>query len=104
MKILKENLYFVVLLLICISFAAYQLDKLSEEDAYMEIIIDEGDTLWGLAANYSEGTPPYHWIEQVKTLNDLQTDQIISGELLRLPVKINNHADHRMAEVGEEAR
>lgn len=103
MKFLKENYYFIVLLIVFLSVAAYQLDKLSEEDNYLEIVINDGDTLWGLANNYSDGTPAHHWIEQVKSLNELQTDQINSGELLRLPVKMNPQAEHRVAEMGEEA-
>lgn len=102
MKLLKENYYFIILLAVCVLFASYQLDRLAEEDAYMEIVIHEGDTLWQLASDYSEGTPAHEWIKQVKNMNNLPTDQIKSGELLRLPVKIERN-DQRFAKAGEEA-
>ncbi|PIC65553.1 hypothetical protein CSV79_00295 [Sporosarcina sp. P13] len=104
MKFIKENYYFALLLLVCLSFAWYQFDQLAEEDHYMEIVIDEGDTLWGLASSYSDGIPRQHWIDQVRSLNELTSDQINSGELLRLPVKLNKGTDSRVAELGVEGR
>ncbi|AXH98781.1 LysM peptidoglycan-binding domain-containing protein [Sporosarcina sp. PTS2304] len=104
MKFIKENYYFALLLLVCLSFAWYQFDKLAEEDQYLEIVINEGDTLWELASNYSEGMPRHHWIDQVISLNELSTDQINSGELLRLPIKIKKGSDSRVAELGVEGR
>ena len=103
-EFIKNNYYFAVLLAVCVSFAWVQFDKIAEEDHYMEIVINEGDTLWQLASNYSEDIPTTHWIEQVRSLNDLPTDQIVSGELLRVPVKINKQTDIRVAEIGVESR
>ncbi|ARD49373.1 hypothetical protein SporoP37_15020 [Sporosarcina sp. P37] len=99
-EFIKNNYYFAVLLAVCVTFAWVQFDKLAEDDQYMEIVINEGDTLWGLASNYSEDIPAAHWIKQVRSLNELQSDQIISGELLRVPVKINKQSDMRVAEMG----
>lgn len=103
MKLLKENYYFIILLAVCVLFASYQLDKLAEEDTYLEIVIHEGDTLWQLASDYSEGMPAHEWIRQVKHMNNLPTDQIKTGELLRLPVKMESNGEQRLAEAGEEA-
>lgn len=99
-EFIKNNYYFAVLLIVCVSFAWVQLDKIAVEDHYMEIVVNEGDTLWQLASNYSEDIPTTHWIEQVRSLNELPTDQIVSGELLRVPVKINKQTDIRVAEIG----
>ena len=99
-EFIKNNYYFAVLLAVCVSFAWVQFDKISVEEQYMEIVINEGDTLWQLASNYSEDIPTTHWIAQVRSLNELPTDQIISGEMLRVPVKINKQTDIRVAEMG----
>ncbi len=99
-EFIKNNYYFAVLLAVCVSFAWVQFDKISMEEQYMEIVINEGDTLWQLASNYSEDIPTTHWIAQVRSLNELPTDQIISGEMLRVPVKINKQTDIRVAEMG----
>lgn len=101
-KFMKENYYFAILLLVCLSFAWFQFAQLSEEEQYMEIVIADGDTLWGLASNYSEGIPKQHWIDQVRILNELMSDQIYSGESLRLPIKADKLADSRVADIGEE--
>ncbi|WP_301109645.1 LysM peptidoglycan-binding domain-containing protein [Sporosarcina sp.] len=104
MRFIKENYFFIVLIVVILSVAAFQLDKLSVDEGFMEIVIDDGDTLWDLAVNYADAkTPPHHWIEQVKSLNELQSDQIKSGELLRLPVKMDRQPDNRLAEMGEGA-
>lgn len=99
-EFIKNNYYFAVLLAVCVSFAWVQFDKIAVEEQYMEIVINEGDTLWQLASNYSEDIPKTHWIEQVRSLNELPTDQIVSGELLRVPVKISKQEDIRVAEMG----
>lgn len=99
-EFIKRNYYFAVLLAVCVSFAWVQFDKIAVEEQYMEIVINEGDTLWQLASNYSEDIPTTHWIAQVRSLNELPTDQIVSGEMLRVPVKINKQTDIRVAEMG----
>lgn len=99
-EFIKDNYYFAVLLAVCVSFAWVQFDKIAVDDQYMEIVINDGDTLWQLASNYSEDIPTSHWIKQVRSLNELPTDQIVSGELLRVPVKVNKQSDIRVAEMG----
>lgn len=104
MKNIKENYYFIVLLAVCVSFAWFQLDRLSTEEEYVEIVINEGDTLWGLAADYSEQMSVDHWISEVRQLNGLAADEIKTGESLRLPAKMMEDVNFRMTEVGEGAR
>ena len=64
----------------------------SASNSFVEITITDGDTLWGLAQNYSEKDHPKKWIAKVMELNDMQSTMIKSGDTLKLP-----KADHSLS-------
>ncbi len=66
-------------------FAIIGASKNEKEQAYMEITITEGDTLWDLAQYHAENKPKNQWIKEVMRLNDLSTGTIRQGEDLLLP-------------------
>lgn len=103
MKFLKDHSFFIILLAVCICFASYQLNKLASDDEYVEILIADGDTLWGLASEYADQTPINTWIQQVKQLNELPTDIIRSGETLKLPIKNNSERGLQLTQLVDEA-
>ena len=104
MKLLKENAFFIILFAVCVSFAWFQLDNLSPEEEYVEVIVSEGDSLWNLAENYTDDKRAEQWILEVKQLNGLSSDRVQSGESLRLPAKMYEEPNFQMTQVGESAR
>lgn len=54
---------------------------------YTSVEVEYGDTLWGIASNYrtEEYRSLLDYIEEIKTLNGLQSDMIRSGQFLVIP-------------------
>lgn len=85
MTFVKNNSYIVLIFILCIAFTIMGVAKYGKEQAYNEIVITEGDTLWGLASLHADNESKDEWIKKVKQLNDLSSDTIRIGENLRLP-------------------
>lgn len=62
-------------------------DDINSYKYYTSVKVEYGDTLWGIASSYR--TEEYHslqdYIEEIKTLNGLQSDMIRSGQFLVIP-------------------
>ena len=54
---------------------------------YKSIEIQSGDTLWGIAEQYSDGEPIPDYIEKLKILNGLRTDDIHESRYLTVIYK-----------------
>lgn len=90
----------IIILTICIIFCGVLLgstimasgrSKASDDHAafkyYTSVQIEKGDSLWSIAVNHM--TPEYDnvqdYIEEVKELNQLDEDNIHSGQYLTIP-------------------
>jgi len=51
-------------------------------------VVDTGDTLWSIAAEYAEGRDVREVIYEIKRINGLRTSTIYPGQELRVPVAI----------------
>lgn len=56
-------------------------------EAYEQIDIEHGDTLWSLAENYRVKMDKQDWIALVKKVNHLQNENIVSGQRLLVPIE-----------------
>ncbi|MFS0574141.1 LysM peptidoglycan-binding domain-containing protein [Sporosarcina sp. 179-K 3D1 HS] len=105
MAFIKNNSYILLIFVICISATLIGTYKLAKEQAYTEVTITEGDTLWGLASLYaSDNMTKEQWIREVITMNDLSDTTIIKGDTLRMPVEEVNLPyieKHQMAGIGQ---
>jgi len=105
MTFIQKYGFILLILLLCTAFtiAGVIKETKSVSDSFIEITISEGDTLWGLAKNYSEKDKPTKWIAKVMELNDMQSTTIKSGETLKLPQLDPVLNDSMMTELaGEE--
>lgn len=61
---------------------------------YTSIMIENGDTLWGIANKYyahsDETTSINEYIKEIKLVNGLTDEQINTGEYLTLPYYVKN--------------
>lgn len=105
MTFIKNNSYILLIFAMCFGATLAGTYKLSKEQAYTEITVAEGDTLWELASIYAgDDMPKNRWIREVIAMNDLSDTTIIKGETLRLPIEELNipYIDrHQMAGVGQ---
>ena len=64
--------------------SAHDKNEQSEQKFYKSIEIKEGDTLWGIAKEYRGDAynSIYDYINEVKSINGLTSDQIHAGQYL----------------------
>ena len=104
MTFIKNNSYLLFVLILCVVFAFIGVSKYSKDQAYSEITITEGDTLWELAYQYSGTESPGKWVTTVMKINDLSSSTIRSGDNLLLPKQNTTQTtpfDTQMAGVDE---
>lgn len=86
MSFLQKNSYLLAILLVCIVFSIVGIISNQHHDAYDEITIHEGDTLWELAMQYGEQSATNRWIQEVISINNLPNSTIRAGETLKIPL------------------
>ena len=81
----------IVLLIVCL----FGFSKKTEANdgtvtTYMSVEIQKGDTLWSIAKeNAPENMSIHKYIQEVRRINHLITNDIISGEALIIPIYSN---------------
>lgn len=58
-------------------------------------VVDTGDTLWSIAAEYAEGRDIRKVIYEIKYINGLRTSMIYPGQELRIPLAGRNRVAGR---------
>lgn len=81
-----------IILLAIIGFIIIGIVYITDEKVEQaEITVEYGDTLWTLSELYRGKMSSEKWIAQVKKANNLQSDQIVSGEQLTIPIEENSY-------------
>ncbi|WP_438317838.1 cell division suppressor protein YneA [Sporosarcina sp. FA9] len=86
MTFIKNNSYLLLIFALCITFSFMGTKKIGNEPPFEEIIVSEGDTLWGLSVYYSENIPNKEWIQKVMQLNNLSSTNLQIGDDLKMPI------------------
>lgn len=86
-KISYQDLSYLLLfiILVLIMFLSVHTSAEVKYDSLIEIEVTEGDTLWAIASNYSEGVSIQSYLSQLRNYNDLQGDRIYPGQKLVVP-------------------
>jgi LysM repeat protein len=59
----------------------------AQEAAYMEISVNSGDTLWGIAKKYGPNhEDPRKIIFEISKINQLDEDYLQQGQVLKIPI------------------
>lgn len=96
---MNKQQYYIIVMILCLTIAIVvtfgsfiSVAKNNPEDTsiykyYTSIQIQSGDTLWDLANHYisSEYNSINDYINEVKILNSLETDNIHEGQYLTVP-------------------
>lgn len=75
-------------LLICpIISLAMDYSKSQEAKYYIEVFVEQGDTLWDIAKRtLPKNTDIRKYIQEIKAVNNLETAFIKEGDILKIPV------------------
>lgn len=74
---------------------ALEVNGLNLDKHYKSIIIEYGDTLWGIAAEFKDShyESVQDYIDEVMQINNLKTDRIHAGKYLTIPYYDDHHTD-----------
>lgn len=94
---IKMKLRFIILLLLIVFITIFAISGIviakepnnnttNKELTYVEIIVQEGDTLWNIARPYYDGKSDYRkFIHEIRKLNDLNEGIIYPGQIIIIP-------------------
>lgn len=74
---------FFSLVLILSFYTAFSYN--SEQGHMVQVKIEQGDTLWALADEYSGNIPHHVWIDEIMKENNLSGSVITAGQTLIIP-------------------
>lgn len=101
MTFIQKYGFILLIVFLCTAFTLVGVMKeaRSASNSFVEVTIAEGDTLWGLAQDYSSNEHPEKWIAKVMELNEMQSTMIKSGERLKMPKVDSAVPDPMMTEL-----
>lgn len=89
-KLWNQYSYAIILVVLSLltSFILFVYDGISKDDGFMKITVNEGDSLWLLAENFSDShtLSAKEFVEWVERHNEISGDQIYPGDELILPI------------------
>ena len=67
MPFIKNNSYLLLVVAVCIIYAIIGLSKVENDVEYEQVVVFEGDTLWGYSVKYANSNvPAEQWIKDIK--------------------------------------
>lgn len=90
MKKMKLNSFTSMFFLFSFIYIAFILITDEQIELYEQITIEQGDTLWSLAEQYSGKMAKHDWINAVKKENALSGEHVVSGQTLIVPIEKNS--------------
>lgn len=102
---IKEN-YFLSLFVACsIAFIMFIIISNSfSTDESLHINIEQGDSLWELAHEYSMNEDKKVWIKTVMAMNNLQDGHIKAGEVLKIPATEKSYHFNNQTEIAGDTK
>lgn len=58
--------------------------------AWQQVVVDNGDTLWRLAEVYAPESDPREFVKIVREVNSLESVNLIPGQVLTFPVSVGS--------------
>ncbi|MGM9926344.1 MAG: LysM peptidoglycan-binding domain-containing protein [Bacillus sp. (in: firmicutes)] len=87
-QFIEKNIFSILLVGIIFVFSVVFINKYSIEqfDQYVEIKVEKGDTLWGIAQQYKQEMEISKFIAHLEDVNNLNGDVLKAGDVLLIPV------------------
>ncbi|OLO40290.1 hypothetical protein BTR23_07310 [Alkalihalophilus pseudofirmus] len=89
----RQELTLVLLFVLSIAFFAFMSVVGAEKQGItepIEVVVNEGDTLWGFATNYEHPFSIEEFIHWVIQTNEMEESSLIAGQTLTIPVDTNS--------------
>lgn len=78
----------IIVLLVRQHHSAFVAEADGRSRRYISIQIEEGDSLWSIASEHkSESTDIIHYINSIREINHLKSDDIYAAQYLIIPVE-----------------
>lgn len=100
----KNSYVFGFFILILLLSFFYVLSHNNQQVHTVQMKIEQGDTLWTLADEYSGNMPHHEWIDEIMKENNMTTPVITAGQTLWIPdahLKFAPDSSVKMASDGE---
>jgi hypothetical protein len=81
----KVTLLLFVFCLVCSLSVPRLVAMVSMSQGRRTHVVEEGETLWGLARHYASSADPRDYVYQLQQINDLRSPQVFPGQELILP-------------------
>ncbi len=87
-KLWEKYSYIIILAAVCFIAAFSISNKLQEPNEYINVTVNEGDSLWKIAEKYSDGhnMSSAEFVQWVEKKNGITGETIFPGEELTIPV------------------
>ena len=89
-NMLRFKIFVIISLVIILLFTLYNFTAFSinnEEHQYIEILVQDGDTIWDIAQEYYDGTKDIRRIvHNILDINDIEGAMIKPGDRILVPV------------------
>lgn len=86
MTYIRKNSFVFLFFSLVLILSFYSAFSHNNEQAHMiQLKIEQGDTLWTLADEYSGNIPRHEWIDEIMKENKLTAPVITAGQTLKIP-------------------
>ncbi|WP_203332698.1 cell division suppressor protein YneA [Planococcus beigongshangi] len=86
MAYIQKNSFVVLFFALILLLSLFTVISHNNEQAQMvQIKIEQGDSLWQLAEEFSGNVPHHEWIDQIMRENGLEAPVITAGQTLKIP-------------------
>ncbi|MFV8827246.1 LysM peptidoglycan-binding domain-containing protein [Alkalihalobacterium sp. APHAB7] len=89
----RQEISLVIIFVLSIVFFAFMSVAGAEKQGLaepVEVVVKEGDTLWGFATRYDHPFSIDEFIQWVIQMNEMQESNLIAGQTLVIPVETNS--------------
>ncbi|WP_216827895.1 cell division suppressor protein YneA [Alkalihalobacterium elongatum] len=89
----RQEITLVIIFVLSIVFFAFMSVAGAEKQGLaepIEIVVKEGDTLWGFATKYDHPFSVDEFIHWVLQTNEMQESNLIAGQTLVIPIDTNS--------------
>lgn len=76
---------FISIVLIGFSITSFQSVSAANQDDFIIVIVKDGDTLWNIAQNYTNGKDIRKTIYEIERINNIKKSIIYPGQQLKIP-------------------
>lgn len=86
----KMSIFFVIMITIVLSVSSYKLALASSSSnyTYQRVIVEKGDTLWGLAARSNHNSNIQLLVHKTMQYNNLANTYIQPGQEIYIPTRL----------------